>query len=84
MFVPFCARLRNCHADPFAGKVSRPVSPNRGRDGKAVTLNRIPEMHHLTFRLRALAAAALGFLAMASVQPAMSDELRIGTKNPRR
>ncbi|TYL94834.1 aliphatic sulfonate ABC transporter substrate-binding protein [Bradyrhizobium rifense] len=35
-------------------------------------------MHHLTFRLRALAAAALGFFAMASVQPAMSEELRIG------
>jgi sulfonate transport system substrate-binding protein len=35
-------------------------------------------MHHLTFRLRALAAAALGFVAIASIQPAMSEELRIG------
>ncbi|MEH2493246.1 aliphatic sulfonate ABC transporter substrate-binding protein [Bradyrhizobium sp. AZCC 2230] len=35
-------------------------------------------MHHLTFRLRAFAAAALGFFALASVQPAMSEELRIG------
>jgi len=35
-------------------------------------------MHHLTFRLRALAAVALGFLAVASVQPARSEEIRIG------
>jgi sulfonate transport system substrate-binding protein len=35
-------------------------------------------MHHLTFRPRALAAAALGFFAMATIQPAMSEELRIG------
>lgn len=35
-------------------------------------------MHHLTSRLRALAAAALGLVAIASIQPAMSEELRIG------
>src|SRR6476646_11351558 len=35
-------------------------------------------MHHLTFRLRALAAVALGLLAVASVQPARSDTIRIG------
>lgn len=35
-------------------------------------------MHHLTLRLRALAVAALGLFAMASLQPAKSEELRIG------
>ncbi|MCK1712765.1 MULTISPECIES: aliphatic sulfonate ABC transporter substrate-binding protein [unclassified Bradyrhizobium] len=35
-------------------------------------------MSHPLSRLRALAAAALGFFAMASVQPATSEELRIG------
>ncbi|MGY8707578.1 aliphatic sulfonate ABC transporter substrate-binding protein [Bradyrhizobium sp. 18BD] len=35
-------------------------------------------MHHPTSRLRVLAAAALSFLALASSQPAMSEELRIG------
>ena len=35
-------------------------------------------MHRLTSHLRALTAAALGLLAMASIQPAKAEEIRVG------